>query len=134
MDGVRRYCPAQAMRSRISSRTDLAQFDPARAHLSRRRLCPKFGSGRASVHSGTMPRADVDDPEAPDVVRAVHGRAVQVQQTCGDGACGVHAVFGTSHNGEYIKANARTFLREPFGAPSADFFSIVSDITFLLNT
>ena len=99
----------------------------ARAHLSRSRLCSKFGSGRSSVHFGAMPRADVDDPGAPDVVRAVHGRAVPVQQTCGDGAFGVHAVFGTSHNGDYIKENARAFLRESFGASPAECYTRVGD-------
>ena len=74
-----------------------------------------------------MPRAEVESLAAPDVIRAVHGRVVQVLQTCGDGARSVRAGFGESVKGEFRKANPRASLRKVFGASVEQFVGRVGD-------
>ena len=65
---------------------------------------------------------EVNNPDAPAVVRRSHGRTCQVDRTNGDGARAIHSVFGERHHGLFWKKDARIFLRNTFG-PTADMFS-----------
>ena len=65
---------------------------------------------------------EVNNPDAPAVVRRLHGRTGQVEGTNGDGACAIHSVFGERHHGLFWKKGVRIFLRNTFG-PTAEMFS-----------
>ena len=74
-----------------------------------------------------MPVAEVDNPYTPPCVRSLHGQLIEPATTCGDGACAIHAVFGTYTVGEYRKRNPRAFLRGVFGATASAFYGNLAD-------
>ena len=71
--------------------------------------------------------AEVENPDTPCCVRSLHGKAIRARATCGDGACGIHAVFGMYTGTEYRKEKPRAFLRHLFGPTSADFYTNLAD-------
>ena len=76
-----------------------------------------------------MPSLEVGaEPTIPEVVRGLHGHEVAVQRTHGDGACGVHSVFGEKDTVRgYFKQMPRQFIRDSFGKTAHDFITAVRD-------
>ena len=61
-----------------------------------------------------------DGPGVPGKVAAMVNHLFRRIRTNGDGACGIHAFFGSdSHRGLY-KADARMFLRQALGNTAED--------------
>ena len=81
----------------------------------------------AGADFGDMYLAEVENPDTPCCVRSLHGKAIRARATCGDGACGIHAVFGMHTGIEYRKEKPRAFLRHVFGPTSADFYTNLAD-------
>ena len=79
------------------------------------------------------PRLTVTSEDVPEEIKRLHGRQAMAEQTCGDGACAIHSVFGELHRRGFYKASARSLLRHHFG-PAADVFTIgVNDAHTLLE-
>ena len=61
-------------------------------------------------------------PLSEDALRHLDGQICTINNTKGDGACGVHAAVGTFTAGQYVCADARTFLFQTYGETSAIFW------------
>ena len=98
-----------------------------RALLIVRGLLRFLGASSALI----MVVLEVNNPDLPASVRRLHDRIGILEKTCGDGACGIHAVFGKVQQGEYRKNNARSFLRNAFGATAEVFAAKLDDAASL---
>ena len=66
-------------------------------------------------------------PHSEDALRHLDGQICTINNTKGDGACGVHAAVGTFTAGQYFCADARTFLFQTYGETSAIFLERLGD-------
>ena len=66
-------------------------------------------------------------PHSEDALRHLDGQICTINNTKGDGACGVHAAVGTFTAGQYVCADARTFLFQTYGETSAIFLERLGD-------
>ena len=66
-------------------------------------------------------------PLSEDALRHLDGQICTINNTKGDGACGVHAAVGTFTAGQYCCADARTFLFQTYGETSAIFLERLGD-------
>ena len=55
------------------------------------------------------------DSSLPRTIMSSAGKCFRAMPTNGDGACGIHSVFGRMLQGELYLPNARHFLRTQFG-------------------
>ena len=55
------------------------------------------------------------------VLSQFNGALVKTMRTRPDGACAIHSVWGKWLEGEFFKADARSFLAEAFGPTAEDF-------------
>ena len=75
---------------------------------------------QASLERESYPLVLGDGPGVPGKVAAMVNHLFRQIRTNGDGACGIHALFGSdSHRGLY-KADARIFLRQALGSTAED--------------
>ena len=93
--------------------------DPHDAILRIWRLHRKERENNAITLTQAPVRLSVDDADAVDpIVRNLEGRHFFTAATNGDGACGVHAVFGKpAHGGELRAHHARRIIRRHLDIP-----------------
>ena len=61
-----------------------------------------------------------DDFDVPEKVKTLEHKFHRAIETCGDGACGIHALFGSPSVHGLYQADARGFLRQKLGPTSGD--------------
>ena len=69
--------------------------------------------------------ANVDD--LPMFLQPYVGVDFQRVNTCGDGACGIHALCGQWHGSEIVLANARQVIAEALGHTASGILNLVAD-------
>ena len=60
-----------------------------------------------------------------------NGKFCRTNQTLGDGACGIHSVFGSCTGNFYFRQNARAFLLDKFTMSASTFKSRLNDVSTL---
>ena len=81
---------------------------------------PSAAAWEASLGREGYPLVLGDGPGIPGKVAAMVNHSFRQIRTNDDGACGIHALFGTASHRGFYKADARIFLRQSLGPTAGD--------------